>query len=240
MHIAVCDDNVADRKQFERLIRRESERRGKENGILFADLFGNADSLLANPMQYDAFYIDMCKTPGVSVEQIVTVLTEKGVNVPIILCCSDIDYRSLNLPGDISFLDKPIKPEELSVTVEHALEVKANAVPLIELREEKETFYVTEPDILYAIQDGLLIAIYLKDGRVVHTMDNALNLFSQLESFPTFLVPTAKAMINGRYIKAFKFRKVVMIDGKVFKISSECIPYAKKIFAEYAGSDANE
>ena len=39
MHIAVCDDNVADRKQFERLIRRESERRGKENGILFADLF---------------------------------------------------------------------------------------------------------------------------------------------------------------------------------------------------------
>lgn len=240
MHIAVCDDNIADRKQFERLIRRESERRAAKDGILFADLFGNADSLLANPMQYDAFYIDMCKTPGVNVEQIVTTLVEKGVHVPIILCSSDIDYRSLNLPGDISYLDKPIKPEELSVTVDHALEVKANAVPLIELREEKETFYVTEPDILYAIQDGLLIAIYLKDGRVVHTMDNALNLFSQLESFPTFLVPTTRVMVNGRYIKAFKFRKIVMTDGKVFKISSECIPYARKIYAEYAGSGENE
>ena len=27
MHIAICDDNVADRKQLERLLKRESEKR---------------------------------------------------------------------------------------------------------------------------------------------------------------------------------------------------------------------
>ena len=66
MHIALCDDNVADRKQFERLVKRESDRRAADEGILFADSFGNSESLLTNPMQYDVFYIDMCKTPGVS------------------------------------------------------------------------------------------------------------------------------------------------------------------------------
>ena len=66
MHIALCDDNVADRKQFERLVKRESDRRAADEGILFADSFGNSESLLTNPMQYDGFYIDMCKTPGVS------------------------------------------------------------------------------------------------------------------------------------------------------------------------------
>ena len=37
MHIALCDDNVADRKQFERLVKRESDRRAADEGILFVD-----------------------------------------------------------------------------------------------------------------------------------------------------------------------------------------------------------
>lgn len=234
MHIAVCDDNVADRKQFERLIKRESDRRAAADGVLFTDFFGNADSLLANPMQYDIFYIDMCRTPNTGAKQIVTALLEKGVIAPIVLCCSDIDYRQLALPGDISYLDKPIRPEELSATVTHGLEVKSHAVPLIEFREEKNTYYVTEPDILYAVQDGLFVDIRLTDGRTVHIMDNALNLFEQLEIYPTFLMPSVKVVLNGRYIKSFKFRKTVMSDGKVFRISPDCVSYAKEIFAKYA------
>lgn len=235
MHIAVCDDNVADRKQFERLIKRESDRRAAAGGkTLFADLFGNADSLLANPMQYDVFYIDVCKTPGISVGQIVQTLYEKGVRVPVILCCSDIDYRSLSLPGDISYLNKPIHPDALSATVEHALAVKAAAVPHIELRDEKDTYYVTEPDILYAVENGLLVDIYLADGRTIHVLDNALNLFGQWESFPTFLMPSAKAVLNGRYIKTLRFRRATMSDGHVFTVSRDSLSYAKTIFQDYA------
>ena len=64
MHIAVCDDNVADRKQLERLLKRESDKRAASTGIIYTDSFGNSTSLLSNPMQYDAFYIDMCLTEG--------------------------------------------------------------------------------------------------------------------------------------------------------------------------------
>ena len=55
MHIAVCDDNVADRKQLERLLKRESDKRAASTGIIYTDSFGNSTALLSNPMQYDAF-----------------------------------------------------------------------------------------------------------------------------------------------------------------------------------------
>ena len=33
MHIAICDDNVADRKQLERLLCRESDKRKADTGV---------------------------------------------------------------------------------------------------------------------------------------------------------------------------------------------------------------
>ena len=87
MHIAVCDDNVADRKQLERLLKRESDKRAASTGIIYTDSFGNSASLLSNPMQYDAFYIDMCLTEGTTGTDVVNALTAQGVNAPIVLCC---------------------------------------------------------------------------------------------------------------------------------------------------------
>ena len=56
MHVAVCDDNIADRKQTERLLGRESDRRAKLTEGLFVDSYGNEQSLLTKPMQYDVFF----------------------------------------------------------------------------------------------------------------------------------------------------------------------------------------
>ena len=39
MHLAVCDDNIADRKQMERLLGRESDRRLNTTGVLYVDSF---------------------------------------------------------------------------------------------------------------------------------------------------------------------------------------------------------
>ena len=53
MHLAVCDDNIADRKQMERLLGRESDRRLNTTGILYMDSFGNKEAILTTPMIYD-------------------------------------------------------------------------------------------------------------------------------------------------------------------------------------------
>ena len=233
MHIALCDDNVADRKQFERLIKRESDRRSSKDGTLFVDSFGNCTSLLSNPMQYDVFYIDMCKTPGTTGIDVVNALTEKGVNAPIVMCCSDINYREQSFPENVIFLDKPINADELSTSIDHALEIKKQAVPLIEIRVEKETRYMTEPDILYAVEHGRMLDIFLQDGSIISILDSAQNLFSQLENFPVFFSPGTKVVLNGRYIEKLKFCKVTMRGGRTFRVSHECMPYAKKMYNEF-------
>lgn len=233
MHIAICDDNVADRKQLERLLKRESDKRAGSSGILYTDSFGSCVSLLANPMQYDVFYIDVCKTEGINGLDVVSQLTAKGVNAPIVMCCSSINYREHSLPSNVIFLDKPIKVAELSSSIDHALRIMEKAEPLIELREDKETYYVTEADILYAEEEGRNVTVTLSDGRKIAVSTTAVNLFSQIEHFPSFMAPSAKVIINCRFIQKLGFYKAVMSDGKVFKIHRECMAYAKMQYAEF-------
>ena len=59
MHLAICDDHMADRKQMERLLGRESDRRLNTTGVLYVDSFGSKESILTTPMIYDAIFMDI-------------------------------------------------------------------------------------------------------------------------------------------------------------------------------------
>jgi DNA-binding LytR/AlgR family response regulator len=233
MHIAICDDSVADRKQLERLLKKESDRRAVDGGILYVDSYGNGSSLLANPMQYDVFYIDMCHTTGMSGLSIVTALKHLGVNAPIVMCCSEVDYREQNFPEGTLYLDKPIKTDQLAESIDHARYIKETAEPLIELREENGTIYVTEPDILYAVEDGRITTVTLTDGRKININSTAMTLFDEIESHPVFVAPSVKTIINCRYIEKIDFRNAAMTDGTIFKINRHCLKYAKKAMNDF-------
>ena len=103
MHIAVCDDNVADRKQLERLLKRESDKRAASTGIIYTDSFGNSTSLLSNPMQYDAFYIDMCLTEGITGTEVANALIAQGVNAPIVHVLFQDQLQGTDLSGKCYF-----------------------------------------------------------------------------------------------------------------------------------------
>ena len=94
MHIAVCDDNIADRKQMERLLERASDRRIHTTGVLYIDSYGNVDAVMRSPMLYDAFFIDMTSGP-VNGFQLARKLIDAGSTAPIILCISTINYRAI-------------------------------------------------------------------------------------------------------------------------------------------------
>lgn len=230
MHIAICDDNVADRKQLERLLKRESDKRAQTSGIIYADSFGHPGQLLGNPMQYDAFFMDLCMTDNVTCQDVVDELTAKGNFSPIILCCSDINYRNMEFPERVLFLDKPIKAEELSAVLDEAQKIKDSSIPTIELREDKGTYYVTEPDILYATTDGIYLVIRLTNGQDIRINTTATNFFSGLEQFPVFFTPNTRCVVNGRYIEKLGFRKITMCDGTVFKVAGSVMAYAKYIY----------
>ncbi len=234
MHVAVCDDNVADRKQMERLLHRESDKRLKETGEgLFIDSYGNEKAVLSHPMLYDVFYIDMCKTPGTTGTEVARSLISMGVVVPIYMCISEMDYRLDDLPEQVKYLDKAIKTADLAASLDDAQRFKDSSIPLIELREEKNTVYVTEEDILYAVQEERYIDIALRDGRTIRIRDTILNLFSQWEHYETFFAPTEHILVNGRHLKKLSLFQLAMVDGKTFPLPLNAKKYAKMMYEKY-------
>lgn len=220
MHVAICDDNGADRKQMERLLKRESDRRASTTGVLYVDSFGNVDALLANALMYDVFYVDVCMTPGVSVSDLIEGLAKKGSKAPVVLCCSKINYREQTFPENVFFLDKAIKVAELSESIDKALSIKAAAPVLIELRDETGTIYVTDEEILYAISKGRSVQVTLTEGRTHLLRTDLYNLYSQWAAVhDCFLPPAGHFILNCRHVKKLGALTATMTDGKTFLLS---------------------
>lgn len=250
MHIAVCDDNIADRKQMERLLGRASDRRLHTTGVLYIDSYGNVEAVLRSPMLYDAFFIDMTTGP-VNGFQLARKLIDAGVVAPIVLCISTIDYPSViqaaldKVPEDVTeatnhdilrrqlqkqilYLQKPIKVDELDQMLDHAQSLKAETIPTIELRGEKDTLYVHEDEILYAVRDGNYLHVVLTEGRSLDLLSTLPNFYSQLVMFPNFVIISESCLVNGAFVEKLSFLKMTMKDGQIFSVSPLELPRVKK------------
>ncbi len=126
MHIAVLDDNIADRKHLERLLDRESDRRIQTTGNLYIDSYGAVETLMEAPKkQYDFFMIDMKGPVALSIE-VVKNLRAQGVQVPLCIMRnkSELIPEFEDLAEELLFIEKPIIVAQLSDLIGAALEVK--------------------------------------------------------------------------------------------------------------------
>lgn len=180
MHIAICDDNVADRKQLERLLCRESDKRKADTGVFYTDSFGDADALGKNPMPYDLFFLDFI-SDSENGFTFALKLRSIGVTAPIVLCSSKINYlsrmTSAENPSDFMHLNKPIIVSELCQVLDKAIQMQQSRVPTIELRSEKDTLYVKEDDIVYAVSEGLFVHVFLNNGTKVSLITSMENFY---------------------------------------------------------------
>jgi len=225
MHIAICDDNVADRKQLERLLGRESDKRMAVSGVFYTDSFGVGSQLFPKRMSYDLFFIDMVEDSQTGLDYALSLCSD-GVSMPIVLCSSSIDYeeeaKELEfLPGNILFIKKPILKADLSDVLDKAVLIEKNKVKTIEIRHKTDTYYVKEDDLVYIEQDGRYINVHLKDGTVVDVLDSCINFYESLYDFTHFVLLSPKAIVNGVYVEKFSPFKVTLKSG--IKIPSTII-----------------
>lgn len=229
MHLAVCDDNIADRKQTERLLGREADRWIAEGGTLYIESYGNAATLVQTPMQYDAFLIDICHTIGTSGLSLVEKLREKGVIAPIIMMCSEVDYRKQSFPENTRYIDKPIQPSALHDVLMEVREELSKIVPHIELRGEFDTMYVLEDEILYAQERGYFTHVTLTEGREIDIRCSACLFFEEITGgHPLFVMPTLKEIINIKHIDHIRFRYAYMDDGNKFSVHGAVLDYIRE------------
>ncbi|MCL2254195.1 MAG: hypothetical protein FWC09_07095 [Lachnospiraceae bacterium] len=223
MHIAVCDDNIAERKQTERLLNRESDRRKTDTRVLYIRSYGHEEALLNAPMQYDLFLIDMTNS-DINGLDLALKLLETGITAPIILCVSTIDYRKAytrlaNPPRNIFFIDKPLKVLELTEILDRMIELNQNITKTIELRTDAKTFYLNENDIICGVCRVFSTDIYLNDGSVIRVNGNMLNFFSEICTYPAFYLLTKKVFVNTDHINKYSFFKLSLSNGQKFSLS---------------------
>lgn len=237
MHIAICDDNIADRKQLERLLDRESDRRKNTSGVFFCDSYGNSEHLSRNPMPYELFFLDMTSEEPDGLSFAIE-LRRLGVTAPIALCSSSINYRDAlkklpeqERPADLLFIDKPIKVAELTAIIDEALHLGSNRASTIELRSDRTTVYAYEDDIVYVTSKNAYLTVHLTDGRDITMLDTVSNFYSMIKNYKHLVLVSERTIINAAHVLKMSGLKVTMDDGKKLScplLSRPFLNYARK------------
>ena len=218
MHIAVCDDNVADRKQTERLLSRESSKRMPTTGNLYIDSFGNEVSLLAAPMKYDLFFLDMTAS-SVNGAELAGMLRKGGVTAPIVLLVSSVDYRKETVPENVEFLDKPIKSAELSNLLDRQIEACSKKEPTIEIREQQKAHYLTAKQFIHATETSSGVVVSCTNGLTIHPVGDISDVCASLAGFHTFALIGRKTVVNLEHVTEIQKRTVLLSDGTSYTLS---------------------
>lgn len=236
MHIAICDDHIADRKQMERLLGRESDRRISTTGVLYIDSFGSQESIIQAPMIYDALFIDMTENNCDSIA-LGRILRKEGVRPPIVFCNGTVNYRERNdLPENCLFLDKPVLVAELSQIIDQLLIFKDQLEPLLEFRNLEGTFYVKEEEFLYGYPtDVHKVSIFLTEGRHINADMNFGSFVNSMASCNSYIQLRNRTVLNMRHIRDISFFKVTMTDKKELRLFPGEIRSLKQSYKEFLG-----
>lgn len=220
MYIAIADSSVGDRKQMERLLGRESDKRISTTGVFYIETFGSSEALLNSPTVYDAYFLDVTDKGNNSYD-IATAIRRKGILSPIVYCISSIDYHNCGEMLENSvFINKPIKVAELSLVLDQILKQKKdNLIPTIEFRDNNESYYIEERDIIYMSGEDYSITIMLTNGTVKTANGFIDNIWKDIVNFDTFIPINNKTIINGRYVKDVAGMSVIMSDGVRLKMN---------------------
>ncbi len=224
MHLAICDDNIADRKQTERLLGRQSDRIFKETGErIYIDSFGNVESFLHNPQMYHGLFVDMVGSP-INGFEVMKKLLEAGVYRPIIMCTSSIDYKlliqeaSIDAPN-IYYLDKPIKVAEITAMVDMIKELTVEGEPTIELRSRDNTVYAKGDEILFVKKVKNELWVYLTEGRIVPIIADIVNFYDECGMFNQMCPINDNCFINVNHVKKTSFMKAEMDNGTTLPVT---------------------
>lgn len=219
MHVAICDDNVADRKHLERLLSRESDKRAGTPNILYVDSYGEKMHFLANPLKYNLIFMDMSSEPGI-VEFILEHLDEMGYHAPLILYSDKIDYTKIpNLPDYVVHAKKPYIPDPLPDFLALGDANVVGHVISINVHTNSVVSRIPKYMIMYAVEENNTCTLYLTDGTSMKVEEKIEELRQIFEPFEEFERVNTKSIVNFKYVTAVMPISVMMQDSREFKIS---------------------
>ncbi len=242
IYIAVCDDNIADRKQLERLLGREAQKRGREGTPIYVDSFGNSEALLKTPNRYDMFLIDITNEEDYACLKTASHIIGNGIDSLIVIINSKIDHmnEALNSPEyrihvkdreahlnkesgckeSFLFVTQPLLQRDISELVDLAIANASERTPAIEVRCQNETQFLKPEDFLYAQAKDKIsgIEIYLSDGRSIMSTETIDQFASNLALFGE-IVRLKLCYVNLNHVSKLAINHVIFDNGARLPIS---------------------
>lgn len=219
MHIAICDDNVADRKHLERLLSRESDKRAGTPNILYVDSYGEKMHFLANPLKYNLIFMDMSSEPGI-VEFIIEHLNAMGYHAPLVLYSDKIDYTRIpNLPDYVVHAKKPYIPDPLPGFLALGDADVSGHVVTVAVHTNTILSHVPKYTIQYALAENNACRLYLTDGTTIDVDEKIDELRQIFEPYEEFARVNKNSIANFKYVSIITPTALVMQDSKELKTS---------------------
>ena len=221
MYVAIVADNVADRKQAERLLDRANTALASDIGTLYVSAFGDEASFLRACMKFDLFLLDFDHDPQHSLD-IVDKLKEMNAPGVCAICkAEDEPFSYETAIAGVYYIDKPILTaplHKLLCDVYQQVEEKRRQNTLIELRCELDTHYVPKDEILYIVIDesARKLAYHLTDDRVIELSGNMNDVAKAVGSYPEFLIKIKNICFNTFHIKEENKKSILLSNGECF------------------------
>lgn len=220
MYIAVIADNVADRKQLERLLGRANTALCSETGTLYAEAFGDLESLLCAPMKYELFIVDITLGEDRS-KAVIERLKASGVPGQIAVCHPEgAPFSWRDAIDGLHFLQKPVLTPPLHQLILNAHKAHlATSVPTIEIRAESETHYVPLDKILYAKGLSHLVYVHLEDGTVLSMLGEIGDFYHWVDNHPEFFFVKKDTVLNKNHVLSQTKKEYKLDNGETISLS---------------------
>ncbi len=230
VYIAVCDDNIADRKQLERLLGRENQKRTGEGVTLYIDSFGSSEALCKTPSRYDLFLIDITGKKDESGLTVAKRLRDMGIEALIVLISSKVDYAQIAPEdSDYIFRTQPIYKKDISELVELAIEYSKAKTPQIGIRCKNETHFVDPSDFVYASAKNKAsgMEVFLSDGSKIMSTQLISQFASDIAFFDDIMACDLY-YVNLAYVSALTPTRILLKDGTKLPIPLKYFPAIKR------------
>ena len=224
MHIAVVADNVADRKQAERLLGRANTALASSIGTLFVDSFGDEESFLHACMRYDLFILDFDNDVAHSLA-VAQKLKEKNAPGLVAVCKhTEAPFQYETAIQGLYTLDKPILTaslHKLLCDIHLELEKLQSQLDIVELRTDTDTHYVSRSTILYAraFEKEHRISYHFTDGSVLESTGGFDDLKRYLCDFAEFELRPDHIIVNKDHIKEETKKSTKLSNGETLEYS---------------------
>ena len=222
MYIAVVAENIAERKQTERLLGRANQALSKDLGTLYIDSYGDEDAFLHACMKYDFFIIDYDRDYTHSLD-VADKLKNTGTTGQIAICKSEEDPFMYGFAEQNIFtINKPIRTaplHELIRQVHDIIEKKKASETILEIRGETETKYINKDEVVYVdvFEKEHRLCFHFKtqpDFEVIGSIDDLVKL---LGDYPEFRMANKACGINDNCVISESKKGIRLSGGHVIK-----------------------